>query len=768
MSPKSKPEEEEREDKIAFWLKWIERAKRKADQHWKDTKAAWAEYELASRSIDQDDTRPPRGYPIYKSSCEILEAAYYARTPKERIERRFGIDDDMALTMSLIGERLCQYLLQECHFDEGIIAARGDFIHGNKATTQIVYSTKTEPRRMPLQMVMGEDDSPIYYEQSPEQPFEGDVLSDDDGPYYEGEHEAIEESQQLFLAPCPFDEVLHTPEARTNAEITELAYKFRLPKKEAEEKFNPKGDRNLSYTELKSDDDSDEENDDKELVLDGWECYCLKTRTIYWVSESYKEDFLLVDKKDPYGFKGFFPSPPFIISSKPRKSMYPTSNFRYLEGTINQLHLLYEKIFHMIDGIRRRAVVLGASPELITALNSLGGNEYLTITEIDGILTKGGIRDMIQWIPVEELVNAISEAMNLEQHFKELFFEWFHVPDIIRGVSDPSETASAQEIKSDSALDVFKYQKKQIFELARNSLEMLFDLALKVFSDEKIAKICGYDFIPPGDPGSPGKPAVPPSPENPKGLPEEPPIPPRPGHKERFFEALTLLKDDSTRVIRLDFETDSTGFNDDAKEIARMRLISDTILQGLSTIGGIQNPQFTPVAYSLLLSMMDTVGGSKQFSDAVKKAVSDLEKAKDAPAPTPPPDPMIDIKRLDTEIKGQKVQADTAIKQQELQQKETKIMLDARDADFKNQIESIKTTMQNSMNEFLKWAETEKLKIEGMSATLGEREKMIEEQRLDVEQNLEQLRLLLQAHTELKGQEKPEAPELTINVHNPK
>lgn len=720
--------------KIGYWLKWVKAAKKASKKHWEDSKAAYAEYELGQARED-DDIKPKRGFPIYWSCCKTLEPAYYSRDPKIISKRRNGIEDEMALTMSLIDQRLGQYLVETGHFSEAMRGAVADYMHGAKATVQVVYTAEKEPKRVPLQMLTAEGAEPTYYESDPADPYTEEVMQDDEGYFYNGEQVA-EDTQQLFLAPVLFDEVLHTPEAKTSAEITEIAYKFCLDYEQAEAKFNSGKDKTLPYKTSKvyGEDkfsDETEEGASPGKKLEGWEIYCKHSKMTYWVCEEYKDDFL-AKEPDPLGLKDFFPSPAFILQNKSRKSLYPTPTWVYLEATANQLHNLYERIFKLIKSIRRRALVYGASPELIQALNSLGDNEFIAAPQISDILDKGGIQNLIHYVPVQELVAAINEAMTLEEHFKNNFYEFFHVPDILRGTSDPAETASAQEIKSDAAHDSFKFDKKQITDLARNAAEMMVDLAYKVFSDEKIARIVGYEYLERGDPGQP------PSPENPEG------IPPTPGHYERFPEALARLRNDTERLCRIDFETDSTSFRDEAKETAKQQMISNTVLQGLAAIGGMQNPQFTGIALKLLLSVLESMGGSTQSEDMIKSAVADLEKARNAPPPPPPPD----YESMKIQLKTQEVQMQGQVKMRELDQKEYKMMLDEREAQFRQQLEAYAQSADQQIQSMLAGLEAQRVQIEEFKAQVLARESMLEEQRLAVEVALENQ----------KPVEMPEAP----------
>ena len=734
-------------EKIGWWLKWIIAAKKAAESSWDDAACAWKEYENQKANTGETNPRQKKGYPIYAVCSWTLEPSYYSRTPIVKSKRLHGIEDEMALTMTLIADRLGQEIIKAGHFDEGMIAGRGDFMHASKATTQIVYTTQTRPQRMPLQLLPQDDQQgePTYYESNPAEPYGGEVMQDDAGYFYNGNPQADEDTQKIFLAPACFDEILHTPHAKSQSEITEMAYKFSMEYDEAELKFNRNPDgssKNLSlpYKTAKIYKDSaSDSNDDGEAmlpgrVLEGWECYCMHSEQVYWICEEWKDDFL-GREADPYDLEGFFPSPPFIMSNKPRKSMYPTPRYTYLESTANQLHTLYYRVFRLVDGVRRRALVYGLSKELIRALNNLDGEEYISVGDIDSILEKGGLENYIHYLPVKELVDALAETIQLEQHFKDNFYEWFGVPDILRGVSDAGETLGAQEIKSDAAHDRFKYDKKQIIELARNSAEIMLDMALKVYSDEKIARICGWEYM------ERGSPAMPPDEQNPQGVPA------KPGHYERFPEALQRLRNDKDRVVSIDFETDSTSFRDEAREMARQNLISQTVLQGLGQISSIEHPGNMQIAMKMLLGVLESMGGSTQSEDMIKSAVADLKKAKDAPPPPPPPDyegMKVQIAGQKNELQAQKDQMQSAIAQKELQLKEYALQLEGQKQQFEQALAAQTQASEEqkagfdaqlkqfeaSLDQALVAVEQQRVQIEEAKATVQAQESMMEEMRL--------------------------------------
>ena len=305
--------EEQEKNTRRYWKKFIKAAKDAAKQHFDDAKEAWREYENRGaksdgRTIPKHNSRP---YPIYWSSVKTLEPAYYSRTPKLNIKRRFDIEDPVAMTASLVVERLSEYLIDSCDFDDVMASVVADYIHADKTTAQVIYDVDLVPERIQLTATAIEEGEEVFLLPNG-QIFEGDVLEDDNGYFAEGD--SIPENQKIYPKALPFDHVIHTPDARCESDIKEKAFYFCMDKQEAENRFGPDITEKINWKTQKSkSDDEDEyshpEDDNTESLgeyLEGWECYSRDTQKVYWYSEQYTEDFLDVQEV-PYGLKDFFP-----------------------------------------------------------------------------------------------------------------------------------------------------------------------------------------------------------------------------------------------------------------------------------------------------------------------------------------------------------------------------------------------------------------------------------------------------------------------------
>lgn len=730
-----------------YWTKWIKAAKKAAECHFDEADAAWAEFEQQSGTQDVDTPRSKTSnYPIYWSSVKTLKPAYYSRTPKLVAKRRFTSEDPTALTSCLIKERLAAYLIDQTDFDGAMDHAVSDFIHADKATTQIVYThdMAEERVRAALMPSPGPDGTMGYLTEEGE-PYLEEVMEDEGGAFYESISQ-YPINQKIDVVPICFDEILHTPEAKTEYEIKDKAYFFCMTQEEARARFSKEVCDRVQWKVNKTYGNEKEVDMDKAIpgkYLEGWEIYCKITKRVYWWSEQYPDD-LLDSKDDPYGFKGFFPSPKFIIGSKPAKSLYPTPAFRHMEQIVKELHEGARKKFKLIKAIRRRALVDGSFPELLIALEDLSDNEFVSVKNLQALLEKGGdISKMIYYIPVQELVQAIQELTALEEQFKNQFYEWFGIPDILRGATDPLETAAAQEIKSTSAHDRFKYQKKQVAQLATDSIEMMCDLALQVFDDAKIMQVVGFDMLPPDD-------------------------------QMRFPQALEVLRSDEERSIRIEVDSDSMSFLDRQLRYQQTGTAVNAVMQGLQGIAQMSQTslEFASAGLQTLLASLDAMELGGQFEDTVKAAAQKLfEKIQNPPEQQPPPD--YEMMKIQTntqlENQAQQLQAqqqaiDAQMKARELQGQEYKLQLDAQKQTNDTALAQMKLSLDQTVQQFMMALEAQRVQIEQFKAQVQAAESGMEEARLAREADLQMFREQLSAAQE---QTKEQTPPQIINVQAP-
>ena len=751
-----------------FLKKFVDSAKdgSKPKRHRKDAALAWSEYENQNTedSTNERSTSKSKPYAIYWSSCKTIEPAFYSRTPKISTKRRFGVDAPEAILASKGVERLGEYLVDCCNFDEAMTAAVQDFIHADKATTQVSYTADFEEveQHIPLQQAS----ETVFVTQDGTE-YSDEVFQDETG-FFGKSIEKQPTNQKILLLPISYKDIIHDPDAKTESEIKIKGAVFCLSREEAENRFDEDVIKQIRWKKGKDADKEDksyEADDENVQVVEGYEIYDKVTKKAIWVSDQI-EGYILDIKDDPYGLYSFFPFPTFQIGSKPSDHMYPTPAYIQVKPQIDNLNDLVARIFKLSSSIRRRALVNGADDDLIDALNNLDDGDYVACSKLQNFLEKGGIEGSIYWIPVQELVQSITELMGLKDEFKNDFFEMFGVPDILRGSSDPLETAAAQTIKERSAHDRFKYMKKQIAMLASDSIQLMVDLALGVFSPEYLAEVIGIKYL----------------------SQEE---------QAMWPQAYELLVNDNARMITIDIDTDSLTFVDEQVRAEQMNNAVNTVMNGLQTVGQMLseggNPAIAAVGLKAVMLSLDMLAPGKEFQSGIKAAADDLLEQLNNPPPPQPPPP--DYEAMKLEVENQKLQVQMAKMNMEAQARQienaSNSQLKQIELTTKQQTEQVKLALQQQKQQaeedkaaadirlkaeaqvYEQQVESRYLELETYKAALSElqitnqnTESMMEEIRLAREADRAQLMSVIEAQR--ADVEQAKTRPVTVNVVVPK
>lgn len=628
------------------WIRSSESIAKKS--HWNNCRDAWREYlntVVHNAAADALGYVGPKRYPIFWSSVRTIQSAYYSKTPKVIARRQFDVDDPIARTACVIYERAARYWMRNSPYDTTMYSARDEYILCDKATVKVCHEHEEEEReeRKKLIRAKKEDGSPLFINEDGEEVSDGVETDEKTGDTYYNSTGTYVTKRKILLAPVSYDEILVTPYARDWSEVDKIAFPIICSKADFRNRF-PNAPQDITFSSYSSQKrDKDDEGGDTaikgsntvELFTTYYEVWNIKTKTVCCVS-LFSDEYLEEPKPDPFKLIGFFPVAPFILGTKPRDSMFPTPMYTQLKPTIEQLHKLYNKIFNLITAIRRRAIADASLEDVAAAINGAQDNEVIISKGFKDLVEKGGLQNAIQYLPVAELVSAISELEQLTDKFKNEFYEFTGVPDVIRGASDPIETATAQTTKAKHAGIRFQTEIRKMEGLARDGIELMLDLCFSKCSDDEIMDIAGYDHLDAND-------------------------------QQNFFESLALLRDDDARMIRIDVETDSTS--DMADDQAERNAVTQTVMTGLEKVAAIAQsaPAFTGAALKALLFALRGFSNGKAFEDEVQQAVGALMDQADQPPPPPPPNPDLVKAQAQIQVATVQAQADMAINNAKVQ-----------------------------------------------------------------------------------------------------
>jgi len=198
---------------------------------------------------------------------------------------------------------------------------------------------------------------------------------------------------------------------------------------------------------------------------------------------------------DPMGLKGFFPIVRPVVPIKATGDRCPVSPFTIYKKLADELETITRRIKAITEGLRVRGGVAGDAAD-IERMAAAGDNELVPIANLEGYAATGGISNAIVWWPIETAVSVLRELYTSRDQCKAMIYEVTGISDIVRGQGVASETATAQEIKSQwGSLRIRKLQ--QMIEMAARDVFVLSaELISSKFSPQTLQRMTGIQITP--------------------------------------------------------------------------------------------------------------------------------------------------------------------------------------------------------------------------------------------------------------------------------
>ncbi len=222
-----------------------------------------------------------------------------------------------------------------------------------------------------------------------------------------------------------------------------------------------------------------------------WEIWCKDTRKVYMVVCGSGE--VLTVKDDPLGLPEFFPCPrpvqPLTLTGK----RTPINPFAIYKKLAEELEKTTRRISAITDGLKVRGLIVGDAAS-IEALALAGDNELVPIANLEGLAQTGGLDKAITWWPVEQAVSVLQQLYVARDATKQMIYEVTGISDIVRGQSAASETATAQQIKSEWGSLRIKKMQRQIERCVRELFVISAELISSKFSPDSLQQMTGMQI----------------------------------------------------------------------------------------------------------------------------------------------------------------------------------------------------------------------------------------------------------------------------------
>lgn len=406
------------------WRRWnVELAAAKKDfrRFHQDSKKVVEKF-LDARTQEQDEWgEQTTRLNLFHSNVTTLMSMLYGKMPRVEVARRFAdANDDVARVAGLMLTRMLNTDIEEAGEDLASVFRNGlqDRLLPGLGTARVQYqfSSKTTTMEAIVQPDTGEEIAPAV------------------------EIEELD-TEWVDIVYTHWKDVLWSS-ARTHPEIRWKGYRAWLDKDEFKERFPDVDIKKINFSNkgpiLKSRGDK-ESGVDPQVEI--WEIWEKRSKKVYWWTEGYEEILDCMD--DPLELKGFWPEPPPFISNVTTSRYMPKSDYDIAKDLYREIDKLQTRISLLTDACKLVGIY-DKSQEGVKRIFTEGiENDLIPVDNWAMFAEKGGLKGVIDWVPIDAVVNAIEILTTKQTEKIQQLYQVTGMNDVMRGAAMSSARTSA-------------------------------------------------------------------------------------------------------------------------------------------------------------------------------------------------------------------------------------------------------------------------------------------------------------------------------------
>jgi len=631
----------------------------------------------------QTDSR----FNILWSNVQTLVPATYSRVPQPDVSRRFRDNDPVGRVAALIVERGLEFEIQHYpDYRETLKKCVYDRFLGGRGTLWARYEPHIRAK---------EKDSPT----------DGVGVSED----------VDEPEEELDYECAPVDYVHwkdfgHTV-ARTWEEVPRVWRRVYMTRAMCVARFGEEGEK--IPLDSRPDDQktkAETDQDTRALIYEIWD---KDKKKAFWLSKSLGK--FVDERDDPLGLEEFFPCPKPLFATLTNESLVPVPDFTLYQDQARELDVISDRIDGLINALKVRGVYNAEFQELARLFTEGENNTLIPVKNFMAFAEKQGLKGAIDLVDLTPIAGALEQAYRAMEQVKQQIYDITGLADIVRGQSEASETATAQQIKGQYASMRLNSMKHAVAEFATETLRLKAQIMMGQFAPETLLQISGA-----------------------KQFSEE--------DQQHIPAAIALLKSENARDFRIEIAADSLVQLDESQEKQdRMEMIQavGTALQKAEPVIAAA-PELAPMVLQLIKFGVSAFKIGKTVEGTIDEALDRLQesiKAKQGQPPPPNPD------MLKIQAQQQTDQARLAHDQQVAQMQAQQ---DAQKAQMEAQIRAQEQQQQAAMEQRRNEMEAQRAMMESQAqSALEERKAQQEAQFKQMEMDLEWRKAELDASTKI-------------------
>lgn len=471
-------------DVVARWRAELEAARKGPHKRWIE-RAKKAIRRYRDENVDDIDGGSPKRnaqFNVLWSNVQTVAPSIYSRPPTPNVERRYLDRDVIGRAAATVLQRVLAYQIEspESDFHETMRQCRTDYMLVAMGSAWLRYEAEYEKATPQHQ-----DEQQI---EAAEQ--EGGEEGDEAG---EGEEYAENVTdQKICVDYCHWSDELFSP-ARFWQELTWRAKRAYYTRRQAIKKF-PKHGKDLPLKVTRGKKQNDITDQIKEAIgkAEVWQIWDFVDRKIIYICEDYGVA-PLDEVEDELGLKCFTPAARPVRGTTTNDSIYPIPDYTIWHDQAAELDNLTARIAALTRAIKACGVFDASVPELARLLQEGMENKLIGVTNWAKLTQKGGLPGAVSLLPIKELSDALTALYLARAQVKNDLYEISGTSDIVRGASDPNETAAAQKIKGQFSAVRGGDRKSEFDRFVRDTMLVMAEIAVEHFTDATLWKMSDFE-----------------------------------------------------------------------------------------------------------------------------------------------------------------------------------------------------------------------------------------------------------------------------------
>lgn len=557
-------------DFARHWLEAIELAG-KEEETWRDS---------GEKAVERYHTTRGKTFNILFANTQTTIPALYNSEPVPDIRRRFSENDPVGKAVAMVLERAISIQCELYDFDSAMKAAVKDRQLPGRGVTRV-------------RLVVGP-----------------------------------EGSKHLECEPVVWSDFRRGP-AKMWRDVPWIAFRHKMTREELVElspEVGPRVDLDAMLADAPRHKDTKEMSDRMKRAT-VWEVWNREKREVLFFAESFNDGPLKVIS-DPYRLRDFWPIPRPLYAIELTDSLTPVCEFNIWKPLADEVDTLTARISSIIKVMKWRGLYHGAFSELVQRLKDLDDGELAAAEDSARAMSEGGIDKAIWMMPVADAAALVEKLYEARQNAQQQVYELTGVADILRGSTQASETATAQQIKAQWGSLRLQEAQRDVQRYARDLYRLMADLMSEMFEPAELQAMTGMQLPP---------------------------------------EALQLMKGgDLQREFVIEVETDSTIRADMTRTQQNMSGFITGFGQFVQSVGpAVQAGMMPgPIAVRLLGAMARPFKLGREAEAVMDEWQRVLEQQAQQPPQPPPPDPKAEAAKVKAEADVAKTQMGMQVAQQ--------------------------------------------------------------------------------------------------------